>query len=536
MGEGMTAALKFAGTRTLSGLTSTRGLFILAVILSCLGFPNILIIAFDTVARFLDIFSGAELYKTIMTGAVDTHSPVFFIYISVFVISFVFAIGIFIVGTVKQTSTGLGQSEGGKSLAWNRIKWSIIWLVGLIAVPVIMTVFIVFISLIAGIINIPVDKINFTNISPENYSVYINTLTEKINQSINQVDNLIAYLKPDKVPNGFSEEDWNKLLATPEYTSLVNNLITSKTYLSSILSLTNDASIDKVGTSYEYLAQQLNQINSQISHLIGLDLSVDNNKSPFVAFLNQYNVIFTEQTGPVKEWIDKLTGNLKTYGSGADSTIYQVYYAFVNGIQFDTLMVNYNSLLSNGITGMVIKHEGDFWNTKPITNLISYMLYGQAITDPWAFTEPFGLLKHGFAHFLEYIFAMFALSKVLEVFLSLLLNLGKQQFMFMSLTITAPFATASGINDDGGKFKMWFKSAKGKAFIIFFTILFINLYGAVLAPLTNVGEILLPTAGIDGFQYGIMSGLLKGAIVYALGLAISEATEWSASWFETDTS
>ncbi len=88
MGPGTATAATRIGFSVAKGIFSPAGLCIISIIMIVFCGVNPLFLGFDLIVKSMNILSGNAMIQMALDGTFDVHSPIFIIYITVFIASF----------------------------------------------------------------------------------------------------------------------------------------------------------------------------------------------------------------------------------------------------------------------------------------------------------------------------------------------------------------------------------------------------------------------------------------------------------------
>ena len=503
----------------LSGGLLIKAILIGGFFITAITGINVPLIILDLLLKLINIVSGNAFFKSIFSQAFEPTNPIFIIYISIFLISFVLSL-LFIIKASLQSTMNYSEfrdKNHNKSMI-HKWKWLGFWGIGFILVPSIFLL------------------VNFV---------------------ISQISGIFG--------NGFFG---NALLTTEDwiyYKSLLDIEIFN--FQSNILNWKNE--LNKLDPA---LGLDAKLVDALINELTDIDSRIDNIK-------HNLNLVLHKETGLFDmnslKWVQDLfrvleknilTLSSKFYNNGIFSSLLDIrpnpentyLDLFLTSSSEITNVIkggfdnNEKSLtLSNFIIRGISGYPTNNYIPEPLTLQLSKLIYGVEIWELFPTYKYFDGFTNGLLGFLNFIFygflriagyvfnakrllslllGTFFTAVILSSFLGILLMLAKRIFEFVGLILISPVVLANGINDSGSKFELWFKTILGKQLLVLSVSFAISIFNLLIYPLVKASDAIFVNIGIFGPIHTIGASIalivLKGLMLVASSMAMVEFIEW----------
>ncbi len=506
----------------------TGGLLIKAILIGGLIVAmitgiNIPLILLDLILKTLNIISGNAFFKSIFSQAFEPSNPIFIIYISVFLISFVLSLLFIIKASLQSTMNHNEFKEKNRNKSMiHKWKWLGFWAIGFILVPLIFFLINFIISQISGIFGgnffgiaglTSEDWINYEeilNLKIENFNTNISnwiTGLENLDPNLGYDVNLINILKTKLI---------NIQAEISEITVLLKDVFNNQSGI-----LDSDI-LKKIQTLFIELEKNITNLkynfssNGELFPLLNIGIEPEN--SYFNSFINSFqefnNVVIGDFNFGNNDNKNLSLGNFII--RGIDNNITGNYIPEHLTIQLSKLIYGYEKwdLFPPSFAYITGGSIGIFDGFK---------LLGTALASIFTFLlNPIKL----FEMFLGTLFVAIILSS----FLGITLMLAKRLFEFVTLIIISPVVLANGINDSGAKFELWFKTILGKQFLVLSVTFAISIFNLLIVPLLKTSDEIILSVDIFGPAYSIGAAIatlvLKGLMLIASSIAMVEFIEW----------
>lgn len=566
----MTASLfGKVGLQVAKGIfTSPMGLCLISVILIITIGWNPLILGFDLVIKSMNIFSGNALVQQIIDGTFDVESPVFVIYITIFIVSFILLLFKIIKSLLSDVTFGgaemrASRQNNKKSTSLSKFKWVLIWLLTWLLLPFCFGLVMYLINLFASLFSLmPLSINNFYTFTIEDWDSSLNLIMNSLLSSKTSISDIINVYFPEDISNvtvvppemikqGMTLEAWKEFLTKLSTNQDALNFKSNLLLLNQKIDVAISSKIFEINSS-----KILNYTNKQTAELINELIENINSVGNFIRDkkipISSLEIAFSQISNEL-QFSDQISVQFLTYIKNIDISINEIATNINNAYYSSSL----EGIAYNGIQGQVSVTNDLTWELEKITKELGYALYLVPINSSYMtvgninnnLNGPLGgigTLITNIANFFSVIFDPLTITEIFistlgfamcfTTFWSLLLIFSSRTFEFFACICTGPFVSTSGINDNGEKFQAWFKTFFGKVLMVFIISLFINIFTIVL---TIVSEILL-NDNIIGFvkdgswKYNIMAKFLLLAVVVGSTQGMLELIGWTAQLLSFD--
>ena len=492
----------------LAGAFLGKLVFILGLLFILITGLNLPLIIFDWSIKFTNLFSGTGFIKQLMFNGIDAgilKSPFFIIYLTIVIITF----GIAIFLTIKSSLGGAishnyDQKRGFKSGA-EKYKWFFFWFIGVIGFPLIVIALSYLVNLLCGLLNgnsdpllmqLTTDERNTffkgtTNFANSIYSLYNSSI-------IGTLDDPSSYLS--QIYNGtISADDLKNVIKSYESQSIWYKIFSN--YSDGSISLDNlKHFIDKynniMGTSnFSFAtANDITQFRNNLSKLIdqsgnleGIknitnnlliqDINIDNYKIGRIGYVDGiWKIVSPNSPSAISvTWNDILNDDLLKSSNGAKNilvpetittSIQNVLFPLFSGQSIYGDILTYG----DGTTGDVQFDNslGGGFGLLTIIKLIGgiFNLIGTL------FTEPFNIILT--------IIGILGVMGLIASFMQIAIMVLQRNFELVYLTAMMPFGIVKGLDDNGQKFEVIFKTMMGKILSVFVITLCLSIFQSLL--------------------------------------------------------
>lgn len=507
----MWATASKIGLGAAKSVFSPVGITVLSVILIVLVGFNPLFLGFDLIIKSINVLSGNALIQMIIDGAFDADSPVFIIYISVLIASFIVGMFKFFKGSLVDVAAskdfGDRSKKGAATFSGTKLKWVLIWIGMWLMMPFAFGIIMFIIDIFARLFSLtPLSITTLFNYTTNDWNDSLLAIKNSIVNSQNQIDDILNTFFPENVDNVTSLptflfnsevklEDWKKFLtelATNEYGIKFKEVLsTTNIKLGNLLELDI---FDYIGSKVDSVLQ-LNK--DQTKDLI---IQFSKEANALSEFITENKLITNNLAIAFQSIAEKLEFNESTIKVLLNQT--NSLGNFFNGIG-TRIIETYNTsklpaIVDFGIDGQKTVENNLTYEPEPITISIASSLYQKpvgsymmSITSNDAINIPIigaiinlvssvtTILSDPLTLF-SLVIGTFGFAFCFTGFFSLLLMFGARAVDFFSMLCTCPFACVSGINDGGEKFGVWWKTMFGKALIVLIVSMSIAIFGVVM--------------------------------------------------------
>ncbi len=507
---------------------------------------NPLFLVFDLFIKTFEVVSGYALINDVLNGTFDAKSPVFIVYISVLIASFLFIVyKIFRSKVNSSLSSSDFSSSNSSKFSTNKIKWIAIWLLSWFIMPFFFMAIMYTINFITSFFQMDSSSISslisFTSKDWDNVSSKLSFI---IQNNITEIEGWLNTYFPEnidaitKIPENFSTTD----LTLEQYKTFLKNLSTNaeaikfkenvETLKNLYISLLKEqffnkgylngnianVSVNKMQDITNAMISSYNQISSIVS-----DSNVFDYNSLLIAVNKAINVTSTDGVPLSPEVIKELTNSVNNTREVINDGLYNIEKIIIYG--------PLDGMCSFGIEGQ--KWSSDIYSFKPnsLTILLASLLYQQPVTSFHFYYDTnsniqnianfipsqLPLVGSNFTNiFTNYDFnsmmktlgsnplqlivliigtvsfsiCIFLFWKIITVYLFKLCN-------YVYMLFISPFTSSQGIEDSGEKFQKWFKKIIGKGIVL----LVVSLTVTVFAIIVNLGITIIKQSGINVFVY-----------------------------------
>lgn len=518
----MGGAAAKVGLSVVKGLFSPVGICIIAIIMIVFMGVNPLFLGFDLIIKSMNILSGNAMVKMALDGTFDAKSPIFIIYITVFIASFV----IMIFKLFKNSLQDLALTNDLKNknetsvrsiLNGSKMKWIIIWFVSWFILPFFFGIILFVLNLFVGLFALtPLSISVFEKYTISDWDTSLTTLTISINNEIGKVNAILNLFFPNEIdkvselPNFLNKsevtlEQWKifltSLSSNAKAIEMKDGLLALNTKLNLLLSMDLfqvrgegivNTSIEQMQKFINDFAIKVNEIQPFIKDKIQFnDLEIAFNtiaKQPNINWNQDVLGLLNKELISSKDTIYNIQGNI---AASFDSTklplirnagIEGQKIEIINGInkyQADTLtLALVQALYQNPNINSMYMTIGNSASAGSIFGQIP--IFGSSIANFVNLTQNLTTILSNPLALIDVSISTFALAFCFTTFFSLLLMFAKKLFEYVSMLAMAPFATSAGIVDGGDKFNIWWKTLFGKMIVVFAISISLSIFTAIL--------------------------------------------------------
>lgn len=521
------AAVGKIGLGVVKGLFSPVGITIVSILSIILMGFNPLFLGFDLVIKSIHVLSGNAMIQAALDGTFEPSSPIFIIYITVFIASFV----IIVIKVIKNSLQDVAISKDFRKDSQNvktmtaingtKMKWVLIWLVSWFVLPFVFGIILYVLNLFIGLFALtPLSisvferyKIADWDTSVDALYSSLNTEREKVREildlffptDISSVTDVPSFLKKENI----TLEQWKNFLSesvkVTEISDFRDQLRLLDTKLTNMMnsSIFNLKGVGVSNTTFKQTADLISDINEKIRAInpfIQENLKINALNIGFIKVIplvfgdsETIQSTFVNEVENIGTTINSLQSNIAAtinagklpgiFSLGIDGQKEDV----VNGFgqyKAETLTIALAQALyqNPNIFSMyqtISANEFDFGLTNiPVVGGLfgPNTHFGMVISQLGRFvtilSDPLIVV--------ELSISTFAFAFCFTTFYSLLLMFAKKLFEYVSMLAVAPFATSEGITDGGEKFSIWWKTLFGKMIVVAAISVSLSIFTAVL--------------------------------------------------------
>jgi len=495
-----------------------KAVLIGGLIIAMLTGINIPLIILDIILKLINVISGNAFFSSIFSQAFDPSNPIFIIYISIFLISFVLSLLFIIKESLRSTMNHSAFREKNRNKTMiHKWKWLGFWAIGFIIVPSGFFLMNFIVSQISGIFGSGFFGINI--LTGKDWLIYENLLIKKIDNLNTNINNWLLAL-----------ENIDPAL---DYDANLINILKTKLDMiqKSLHSIRED--ILKI---FDTGILNIDQLKVVQNLFLGLDQQITDLNSAFAANGALYPLIDLTNL----ENINYLNIFIDSY-SGVNNIV------IGNFEQINNKSLSIGNFIIRGINGNVT----GAYIPEPLTIELSKLIYGYEL---WELFPPslnnvggsfgpsqlvkliisalFNVLSILFSitKFLQMFLGTFFVAVILSSFIGIALMLAKRTFEFIGLILISPVVIANGINDSGSKFELWFKNILGKQLLVLSVAFTISIFNMLVSPILIASDSIFKSIDI----FGPISGnaafvsllIFKGLMLIASSIAMVEFIQW----------
>ncbi len=495
-------------------IATPTGLMIISVISIILTGFNPLILLFDLIIKSINILSGNALIQAAINGVFTPDSPIFIVYITIFVVSFLLLIFKLIKNSLSDIAIGSDFGNAGKekvqTFSKSKLKWIAVWLISWITLPFAFGILMYVINLFANLFALtPLSINNIFIFTTEDWKTSVASMHQTISTQANIVETFLNTFFPKDIskvelPNwlynqGVELDTWKTFLGElAKNTDAIAYKESMETLLSKMNVLLETAPIWNVDAN-RLVQMPLSETQSLINGLI-------NKINDINGFINGNNIPFAKLEVGINTTLNSpifgniFTGNAELMNKITSCTLNNA--NLVKAIP-DVIVDAFNKSKLTGIAnfgfeGQSIENNEITFRPERLTLSLASSLYQMPIYSysmnafargtanipvigiivslfdnvSWVLSNPINLI--------DLIVSTTALAFCFTTFFSITIMFAVRIFDFFSAIITAPMAAISGLNDNGEKFQVWFKTFFGKALIVFIVSLAISIFVIVI--------------------------------------------------------
>ncbi len=562
---GATAGVKL-GFGAVKALLSPVGICIVSVICIILMGFNPLFLVFDLIVKSINVISGNALIQQVINNTFNPQYAVFIIYITVFITSFL----LLMIKLIKNGIHDLGSSkfeiatskEKVNTFSGTKLKWIIIWLVGWICLPFAFGIIMFVINIFANMFALNSLTINtLFKYTPEQFDTAITQIRNALTATSNSINDIIITYFPKDIDSvsvvpielekvGINLEQYKAILNefktnadAQTFLATINNFKNKIDAISQLKIFTYDKS-SIMNVSKIEMAPLVNELSTKINALLE-DVAPNNFHYGDLEIVLSNLATKNNWDANVKSGLYNIVSNFRTTIEKAPANLILTFK--------NTDLLN---LGQYGIDGQKSNVNDIGYLPEPLTCKIASALYQQNVIN-WTMTisssssvskipiigqfitviNNIGSVLSDPISIIDILIPTFAFAFCFTTFWAILIMFASKFFDFMSMLLIGPFASITGISDNGEKFQVWFKTFFSKALIVFIISLSLALFAAALdifAEFISIENLKQYATNVNSYFINIFCKFLLMILTIATSTAMLEFINWSAQTLSFD--
>lgn len=488
---------------------------------------NPIFLLFDLLVKIFSIISGYKMVTQLIDGTFDASSPIFIIYISVLILSFIVILIKIFKSSMSYASISKDFESNSNSLKSNKIKWILIWLISWLIMPFFFAAIFYTISLVINFIGINNFGYNLVSFNSNNWDTTVVAISKQITNNIKDINTWLENYFPNdinsitKLPNELD----NTSISLEQYKMFLTNLskdqkaIEFKENLLALKNLYSKLLSEEFFSKIYFNGGIKNLTITQTQNIVNDMIKTYNNISDFISnkqLFNYNNLLIAINNSAIK--VNVNGSIIEPDGINKLSNIVDISKGLVNANTYYVQELIVKSPLDGiciyGIDGQKTGSNTYLYVPEKITVFLATLIYQQPSPSFHIYYDTNNLnnssitilpsqiplvganfsslnVDYNVNYFmrtlgsnplqlvmliistLSFSICLFLFWKISTIYLFKLCN-------YIYMLFVSPFATSSGVDDNGEKFQIWFKDIMSKGLLLLIVALCVNLFSILI--------------------------------------------------------